>query len=132
VRVSGGLTATVQGTLIPNPATVPTTKAPGFGFFAGMTAPGLIGAVVVLKKMTPLSGASTFFGLLTCGTMNLPPNQKIPPFFQVPSIVSRKNRTFGGIVHRVFSQSLRGITRNMDPHLGTLVADDLHARIDLA
>ncbi len=50
VQVSGGQTATVQGTLIPNPTTVPTTKAPGFGILAGMAALGLIGAVLVLKR----------------------------------------------------------------------------------
>jgi hypothetical protein len=50
VQVSGGQTTTVQGTLIPNPTTVPTTKAPGFGVLAGITALGLIGAVLVLKR----------------------------------------------------------------------------------
>jgi hypothetical protein len=52
VQVSGGQTASIQGSLIPNPATtVPTTtKAPGFGVFAGMAALGLLGAVLVLKR----------------------------------------------------------------------------------
>ncbi len=50
VQVSGGQTTSVQGTLIPNPTTVPTTKSPGFGVFAGMAALGLIGALLVLKK----------------------------------------------------------------------------------
>ena len=52
VQVSGGQTASIQGSLIPNPATtVPTTtKAPGFGVFAGIAALGLIGAVLVLKR----------------------------------------------------------------------------------
>ena len=51
VQVSNGQTTTVQGTLIPNPTTVPTTtKAPGFGILAGMTALGLIGVVLIVKK----------------------------------------------------------------------------------
>jgi hypothetical protein len=51
VQVSGGQTASIQGILIPNPTTVPTTtKAPGFGVFAGVAALGLIGAVLVLKR----------------------------------------------------------------------------------
>jgi hypothetical protein len=51
VQVSAGQTTTVQGTLVPNPTTVPTTtKAPGFGIFAGMAALGLLGAVLVLKR----------------------------------------------------------------------------------
>jgi hypothetical protein len=50
VQVGAGQTTMVQGTLIPNPTTVPTTKSPGFGVLAGVAALGLIGAVLVLKK----------------------------------------------------------------------------------
>jgi len=51
VQVSTGQTTTVQGTLIPNPTTVPTTtSSPGFGVLAGMAALGLLGAVLVLKR----------------------------------------------------------------------------------
>jgi len=51
VQVSGGQTTTVQGTLVPNPTTIPTTTStPGFGVFAGMAALGLLGAVLVLKR----------------------------------------------------------------------------------
>jgi hypothetical protein len=50
VQVSGGQTTTVQGTLSPNPTTVPTTKAPGFGVLAGIAALGLLGALLVLKR----------------------------------------------------------------------------------
>ncbi|MBP1928325.1 hypothetical protein J2741_000872 [Methanolinea mesophila] len=50
VQVSAGQTTSVQGTLIPVPTTVPTTKAPGFGILAGIAALGLIGAVLVIKR----------------------------------------------------------------------------------